>query len=170
MSSDKVFCQQGIGGRDITRAPGALPFPAHLTSNLRRGVSQIARVSFFPRAFKVYAVVQNNPKVSAPRKEPPWYNGKFNILSSNLARWMTTPGGHEWQAREVVKMLWTGMGNVSSLRASEAAQCVAFRAAALRAMYGALPEVRIIYCVKLRRLMHWLVCCSHCIPGCCWQT
>lgn len=142
MTCHKVWCQHGIGGGDIANNPQPLSFHALYSGDFRRDRTHYGKPQAIPRRLRVSAVVQQNPKVATPRKEPPWYNGKFSVLSSKLARWMTNPEQHERYASEVVYWLWTGTGNVSSLRASEAAQCVAFRAAAIRAMYGALPEVR----------------------------
>ena len=91
---------------------------------------------------KVVAVLQEGPtRYSKPRKlsEPPWYDGKFRVLAARLAGWLASPE-EERHAYQVVHLLWTHPGNVNSLRASEAAQCVAFRAAATWLVYGELPE------------------------------
>eukprot|EP00884_Botryococcus_braunii_P022571 jgi/Botrbrau1/8999/Bobra.0148s0102.1 len=56
-------------------------------------------------------------------------------MSSRLADWLSCPEDVR-PARQVVQLLWKYPGNVSSLVAHEAAQCVAFRAAATTVMYG----------------------------------
>lgn len=67
--------------------------------------------------------------------ELPWYYGKYRIMSSRLADWLSCPEDVR-PARQVVQLLWKYPGNVSSLVAHEAAQCVAFRAAATTVLYG----------------------------------
>lgn len=85
----------------------------------------------------VQAAVQKKPSGTEKRRptEPPWYHGKFRVMSSRLADWLSCPEDVR-PARQVVQLLWKYPGNVSNLVAHEAAQCVAFRAAATTVMYG----------------------------------
>jgi hypothetical protein len=89
----------------------------------------------------VQAVAQQLPGGAQKRisSEPPWYHGKFRVMSSRLADWLSRPEDVR-PARQVVQLLWKYPGNVSSLVAHEAAQCVAFRAAATTVMYGPVLE------------------------------
>lgn len=87
--------------------------------------------------------VQGGPK-KRRSSELPWYYGKYRIMSSRLADWLSCPEDVR-PARQVVQLLWKYPGNVSSLVAHEAAQCVAFRAAATTVLYGPVLEYEVNY-------------------------